>query len=113
MYSQFSPLISCALPASGGESLHPMDIHALECYTLNWNISIIRLFDRECRRGRNPNDHVINMCELKYYSKPYRVSKSDYDKNIKREELLASMIAPREVVHILSLIFYMQYSHTF
>ncbi len=45
------------------------------------------------------SDHVINMCELKYYSKPYKVNKSDYDKIIKREELLASMIAPREVVH--------------
>ena len=39
------------------------------------------------------------MCELKYYSKPYRISKSDHKKIIRREELLASMIAPNEVVH--------------
>lgn len=45
------------------------------------------------------NDHVVNMCEMKYYSKPYKVDKDDHEKIIKREELLSTMIAPGEVVH--------------
>lgn len=45
------------------------------------------------------NDHVVNMCEMKYYSKPYRVDKDDNEKIIKREELLSTMIAPSDVVH--------------
>ncbi|MBQ8006870.1 MAG: ATP-binding protein, partial [Lachnospiraceae bacterium] len=41
----------------------------------------------------------VNMCEMKYYSKPYKVDKDDHEKIIKREELLSTMIAPGEVVH--------------
>ena len=45
------------------------------------------------------NDHVVNMCELKYYSGSFSVDKDYHQKLIKREELLSSHLAPNEAVH--------------
>lgn len=44
-------------------------------------------------------DHVVNMCEIKYYSSPFKVKRDDHIKLVKREELLSSLISRGEVVH--------------
>ena len=77
---------------------------------------------KEWRRGRSPkagwtrfkeddtegtqidllitrNDNVINMCEIKYYSGPFKVEKDYYAKILRRQTMLAELVSPKMAVH--------------
>ena len=45
------------------------------------------------------NDNVINMCEIKYYSGEFRVTKSYYEKILRRQAILAERISPKFAIH--------------
>lgn len=45
------------------------------------------------------NDDIVNMCEAKYYSDEYAVSKDEYRKILHRQEELTKMISKKEIVH--------------
>ncbi|MBQ5760026.1 MAG: ATP-binding protein [Schwartzia sp.] len=45
------------------------------------------------------NDNVINMCEIKYYSGPFKVDKDYYAKILRRQALLAELVSPKMAVH--------------
>ncbi|MCR5783558.1 MAG: ATP-binding protein [Clostridia bacterium] len=45
------------------------------------------------------NDNVINMCEIKFYSGDFCVSKDYYKTMLQRQEMLLEEISPKSVVH--------------
>lgn len=45
------------------------------------------------------NDNVINMCEIKYYSGPYKVDKDYYAKILRRQSILSECVSPKMAVH--------------
>ena len=45
------------------------------------------------------DDHVINACEIKYYSTAFAVDKQYYQDLLGRQELLTSMISPKSSVY--------------
>ena len=45
------------------------------------------------------NDNIINMCELKYFSDKFTVSKEYYYKLLHRQELLSKEISPKMAIH--------------
>lgn len=45
------------------------------------------------------NDNVINMCEIKYYSGEFKVTKDYYVKILKRQAILAENLSPRMAIH--------------
>lgn len=45
------------------------------------------------------NDNVINMCEIKYYSGPYKVDKEYYAKILGRQAILAEKVSPKISIH--------------
>ena len=45
------------------------------------------------------NDNVVNMCEAKFYSDDFTVTKSYYRQLLRRQEVFAGRISPKAVVH--------------
>lgn len=45
------------------------------------------------------NDNVINMCEIKYYSGPYKVDKDYYAKLLRRQSVLMEKVSPKVSIH--------------
>ena len=45
------------------------------------------------------NDNVINMCEIKYYSGEFKVTKDYYVKILKRQAILAENVSPKIAIH--------------
>lgn len=45
------------------------------------------------------NDNIINMCEIKFYNGPYKVSKAYYSKILERQTLLSEMVSPKIAIH--------------
>jgi len=45
------------------------------------------------------NDNVINMCEIKYYSGPYKVDKDYYAKLLRRQSVLEEKVSPKIAIH--------------
>lgn len=45
------------------------------------------------------NDNVINMCEIKFYSGPYKVDKEYYAKILGRQAILAEKVSPKISIH--------------
>ena len=45
------------------------------------------------------NDNVINMCEIKYYSGPFKVNKDYYSKILRRQSILAEQVSPKMAIH--------------
>ena len=45
------------------------------------------------------NDNVINMCEIKYYSGPFKVDKSYYAKILRRQTILSESVSYKMAVH--------------
>ena len=45
------------------------------------------------------NDNVINMCEIKYYSGPFKVNKDYYSKLLTRQTLLANNVSKKMAIH--------------
>lgn len=45
------------------------------------------------------NDNVINMCEIKYYSGPFKVNKDYYSKILRRQSILAEKVSPKMAIH--------------
>lgn len=44
-------------------------------------------------------DNVVNMCEIKYYSSDFVVSKEYYKLLLKRQAILAEQLHPKEIIH--------------
>lgn len=44
------------------------------------------------------NDNVINMCEIKYYSGPFKVDKEYYAKILQRQSVLSEMVSPKVAI---------------
>ena len=44
-------------------------------------------------------DNVVNMCEMKFYSEEFSVSKDYHETLVKRQSLLSTMIPKKSVVH--------------
>lgn len=44
-------------------------------------------------------DHVINMCEMKFYGEEFTVNKSYYQKLSQRQKLLSEQLKKRQVIH--------------
>ena len=47
----------------------------------------------------NRNDNVINMCEIKYYSGPFKVDKEYYAKILGRQTILSEKVSPKTSIH--------------
>ena len=47
----------------------------------------------------NRNDNVLNMCEIKYYSGPFKVDKEYYAKILGRQTNLAEKVSPKISIH--------------
>ena len=47
----------------------------------------------------NRNDNVINMCEIKFYSGPYKVNKEYYAKILQRQAILSEKVPPKISIH--------------
>lgn len=45
------------------------------------------------------NDNVINMCEIKYYSGPFKVDKEYYTKILRRQEIVSESVSKKMAVH--------------
>lgn len=45
------------------------------------------------------NDNVINMCEIKYYSGPFKVGKEYYAKILRRQSVLSEMVSSKKAIH--------------
>lgn len=45
------------------------------------------------------NDNVVNMCEIKYYSGPFKMDKAYYAKILRRQEVLSQTVSSKKVVH--------------
>lgn len=45
------------------------------------------------------NDNVINMCEIKFYSGPFKVEKDYYAKILRRQTVLSEMVSPQIAIH--------------
>lgn len=45
------------------------------------------------------NDNVLNMCEIKYYSGPFKVNKDYYSKILRRQSILAEKVSPKMAIH--------------
>ena len=45
------------------------------------------------------NDNIINMCEIKFYSGPFKVSKSYYSTILERQTVLSEMVSPKFAIH--------------
>lgn len=45
------------------------------------------------------NDNVINMCEIKYYSGPYKVDKDYYAKILRRQSVLSEKVSAKVSIH--------------
>lgn len=45
------------------------------------------------------NDNVINMCEIKYYSGPFKVDKEYYAKILQRQSILSEMVSPKVAIY--------------
>lgn len=45
------------------------------------------------------SDNVVNLCELKFYSKVFNVEKNYHRTLLSRQELLEGMISPKKVIH--------------
>ena len=45
------------------------------------------------------NDNVINMCEIKFYNRPFQVNKEYYSQILTRESILSEMISKRTAIH--------------
>ena len=46
------------------------------------------------------NDHVVNLCEMKFASAPYVISKVEEMRLRHRIEMLKSTLSPRQTVHL-------------
>ena len=44
-------------------------------------------------------DHIVNMCEMKFYGEEFTVSKSYYQKLNQRQKSLSERIAKRQIIH--------------
>jgi len=47
----------------------------------------------------NRKDNVINMCEIKYYSGPFKVDKEYYAKILGRQAILSEKVSPKTSIH--------------
>ena len=45
------------------------------------------------------NDNVINMCEIKFYSDDFTVTKDYYKKLLARQTILADYVSPKFVIY--------------
>ena len=45
------------------------------------------------------NDNVINMCEIKYYSGEFKVTKDYYAKILTRQAILTENVSPKIAIH--------------
>ena len=45
------------------------------------------------------NDNVINMCEIKFYNRPFQDNKEYYSQILTRESILSEMISKRTAIH--------------
>lgn len=45
------------------------------------------------------NDNIVNMCEIKYYSGPFKVDKEYYAKILRRQAILSDSISSKMAVH--------------
>lgn len=45
------------------------------------------------------NDNIVNMCEIKYYSGPFKVDKGYYAKILRRQAILSDSISSKMTVH--------------
>ena len=44
-------------------------------------------------------DHVINMCEMKFYGEEFTVNKSYYQKLSQRQKILSEQLKKRQIIH--------------